>query len=259
MGGWVEVFNLPERMRRVQCCRRGVSGIAQQVITASMMRALDVFVTGGTGYMGSRLIPALAQRGHRVTAFIRPGSEHKLPMGTPAVVGDVLSRTSIGDAMPANAIVVHLVGTPRPSPRKAAHFETFDFVAARECIAAARDAGARRIVYVSVAQPAPVMRAYVDVRRRVELLLRQSGVAHTVLRPWYVLGPGHRWPYMLVPMYWALGAFPPTRQGARRLGLVTLPQMVTALVRAVETAGDSPIVFDVPEIRRSSRHVKTTA
>ncbi|HTJ21388.1 MAG TPA: NAD(P)H-binding protein [Gemmatimonadaceae bacterium] len=224
-----------------------------------MTRALDVFVTGGTGYMGRRLIPALAERGHRVTAFVRPGSEHKLPPGTPVEIGDVLSRTSIADAMPANAIVVHLVGTPRPSPRKAAQFEALDFVAARECIAAARDAGARRIVYVSVAQPAPVMRAYVDVRRRVELLLRHAGVAHTVLRPWYVLGPGHRWPYVLVPMYWALAAFPPTRSGARRLGLVTLPQMIAALVRAVETAGDSPIVFDVPEIRRSSRREKTTA
>lgn len=214
-------------------------------------RALDVFITGGTGYMGSRLIPALAARGHRVTAFVRPGSEHKLPRDSSAVTGDVLSRMSIADAMPANAIVVHLVGTPRPSARKAALFEALDFVAARECIAAARDAGARRIVYVSVAQPAPVMRAYVNVRRRVEVLLRQSGVAHTVLRPWYVLGPGHRWPYALVPMYWLLGVFPPTRAAARRLGLVTLPQMISALVRAVETSGDSPIVFDVPEIRKA--------
>ena len=222
-------------------------------------RGLDVFVTGGTGYMGSRLVPPLIARGHRVTALVRPGSEHKVPRGAATVVGDVLSRSSIAEVMPANAIVVHLVGTPRPSPRKAAEFEALDFVAARECIAAARDAGARRIVYVSVAQPAPVMRAYVEVRRRVEVLLRQSGVAHTVLRPWYVLGPGHRWPYALVPMYWLLGAIPPTRAGARRLGLVTLPQMIAALVHAVETSGDSPIVLDVPAIRRASLPQKTTA
>ena len=34
-----------------------------------------VFVTGGTGYIGSRLIPILAQRGHEVMALVRPGSE----------------------------------------------------------------------------------------------------------------------------------------------------------------------------------------
>jgi uncharacterized protein YbjT (DUF2867 family) len=218
-----------------------------------------VFVTGGTGYLGSRLIPPLLARGHRVTALVRRGSEPKVPRGAHVVTGDVLSRSSITDALPPNAVVVHLVGTPRPSPRKAAEFEALDFVAARECIAAARDAGARRIVYVSVAHPAPVMRAYVDVRRRVEVLLRQSGVAHTVLRPWYVLGPGHRWPYALVPMYWLLGAFPSTRAGARRLGLVTLPQMIAALVYAVETFGDSPIVLDVPAIRRAAPTQKTTA
>lgn len=220
---------------------------------------LDVFVTGGTGYMGSRLIPLLLERGHRVTALVRPGSEHKLPRGVASALGDVLSRSSIAEAMPANATVVHLVGTPRPSPRKAAQFEALDFVAARECIAAARDMLARRVVYVSVAQPAPVMRAYVDVRRRVEVLLRQSGMAHTVLRPWYVLGPSHRWPYALVPMYWLLGAIPATRDGARRLGLVTLPQMIAALVSAVETSGDSPIVLDVPAIRRAALPEKTTA
>jgi uncharacterized protein YbjT (DUF2867 family) len=225
----------------------------------SQVHPLDVFVTGGTGYMGSRLVSPLLARGHRVTLLVRPGSERKVPDGCVAVIGDVLSRSSIADAMPANAIVVHLVGTPRPSPRKAAQFEALDFVAARECIAAARDAGARRFVYVSVAQPAPVMRAYVDVRRRVEVLLRQSGVAYTVLRPWYVLGPGHRWPYALMPMYWLLGALPSTRDGARRLGLVTLPQMIAALVHAVETSGDSPIVLDVPAIRRALSTEKTTA
>ncbi|MGZ5002324.1 MAG: NAD-dependent epimerase/dehydratase family protein, partial [Chthoniobacterales bacterium] len=40
---------------------------------------MNVFVTGGTGYMGRRLIPLLVQRGHKVTALVRPGSEGRLP------------------------------------------------------------------------------------------------------------------------------------------------------------------------------------
>jgi uncharacterized protein YbjT (DUF2867 family) len=213
------------------------------------MESLDVFVTGGTGYMGSRLVPALRARGHRVYTIVRPGSEAKAPNGAISVVGNVLSRDSIASAMPRGAVVVHLVGTPHPSPAKAAQFEALDFPAARECIAAAEATGARRFVYVSVAHPAPVMQAYIDVRVRVEQLLRESPMPCTVLRPWYVLGPGHRWPYLLIPIYWLLRALPSTRDGARRLGLVTIRQMIRALVAAVETPDDRSEVLDVDEIR----------
>jgi NAD dependent epimerase/dehydratase family enzyme len=44
-----------------------------------------IFITGGTGHMGSRLIPLLAERGHAVVAMVREGSEHKLSAAcTPA-------------------------------------------------------------------------------------------------------------------------------------------------------------------------------
>ena len=45
---------------------------------------------------------------------------------------------------------------------------------------------------------------------------------------------GHRWPYLLIPLYAVLKQLPATRDSALRLGLVTLPQMVAALARAVE-------------------------
>lgn len=214
------------------------------------MRA-NVFVTGGTGYMGRRLIPMLIARGHRVRALVRPGSELKVPMGATPIIGDVFDRSTFEWAIDGDSVVVHLVGTPRPSPSKAAQFETIDFASARECHAAAEYASARHFVYVSVAHPAPVMRAYVDVRQRVETLLGTSTVSHTILRPWYVLGPGHQWPRLLSPLYWIGERVPSLREGARRLGLVTLDQMVAALTYAVETASHHSRVLDVADIRRA--------
>ena len=64
-----------------------------------------------------------------------------------------------------------------------------------------------------------------------------------------MLGPGHRWPYLLVPIYKLAERLPPTREGALRLGLVTLEQMVTALLAAVESPARGIKVVSVPEIR----------
>src|SRR5262245_59256160 len=220
----------------------------------------SVFVTGGTGYMGRRLIPRLVTRGFDVRALVRPSSERKAPEGCSLVRGDVLDRSTFAAAVPRRSVVVHLVGTPHPSPAKAAEFESVDWVSAQECMIAAKTAGARHFVYVSVAQPAPVMQAYVNVRTRIERLLRATGMPSTILRPWYVLGPGHRWPYVLVPFYWMASAFPTKRQMARRLGLVTLDEMLGALTWAIETAGGSSRLLEVPDIRRHGRcHQKQTA
>jgi hypothetical protein len=71
----------------------------------------------------------------------------------------------------------------------------------------------------------------------------------TILRPWYVLGPGHRWPYALVPFYKLAELFPSTRDGALRLGLVTLDQMVAALATTVEKQAAGVKILEVPAIR----------
>jgi uncharacterized protein YbjT (DUF2867 family) len=72
-----------------------------------------------------------------------------------------------------------------------------------------------------------------------------------VLRPWYVLGPGHRWAYALIPFYAIAERIPVTRATARRLGLVTVPRMLSALVLAVENPAVGTRIVEVPEIRRA--------
>lgn len=213
------------------------------------MPRANVFVTGGTGYIGRRLIPRLVTSGHTVHALIRSGAEQKVPQGCTPIVGNVLDRSTFASSLERDSIVVHLVGTPKPSPAKAAQFEAVDFVSARECIAAARAAKVRHFIYVSVAQPAPIMHAYVNVRARGEALLRESGLSHTILRPWYVLGPGNRWAYALYPLYWAAALVPSMREGAARCGMVTLDQVLRALEWSVSTAGQGSRLLEVPEIR----------
>ena len=95
------------------------------------------------------------------------------------------------------------------------------------------------------------MHAYVAARAAGEAALKDAGLTATVLRPWYVLGPGHWWPLVLTPLYQLAEWVPATRASAQRLGLVTLAQMVRTLAAAIEhppPAGTMRIV-DVPKIR----------
>ena len=211
-----------------------------------------VFITGGTGYVGRALVEKLLGRGHEVRALVRRGSEAKLTAGAEAVVGDPLDESSFAASVAPSDTFVQLVGVAHPSPAKAREFREIDLVSGRASVSAARTAGVRHFVYVSVAQPAPVMRDYQAVRAEVEGLLRESGVPATVLRPWYVLGPGHRWPYVLVPFYRLMERLPSKRETALRLGLVTREQMVASLVRAVEEPPANFRVITVPEIKMMS-------
>jgi len=208
-----------------------------------------IFVTGSTGYTGRRLISRLLSQGHRVRALVRPGSEGKLPVGCQMVVGNALDAASFESEVTPADTFVHLVGVAHPSPSKAQQFRSIDLVSGRAAVQAAVTARVQHFVYVSVAQPAPVMKAYIEVRAECERAIHQSGLNATILRPWYVLGPGHRWPYLLIPAYALLGFLPQTREGAQRLGLVSLKQMINALADAVENPARGFRIVEVPEIR----------
>jgi nucleoside-diphosphate-sugar epimerase len=208
-----------------------------------------VFVTGATGYLGRSLSEALIDRGHAVHGLARPRSNARLFKDVHPVIGDALSAASYVGSVPPADTVVHLVGTPKPDPSKVAEFRAIDLASLDAALIAAHTAGVKHFVYVSVAQPAPVMRAYVEARKLGEIMIHKSGMNATVLRPWYVIGPGRRWPLMFEPLYRVAAYVPSWQDTAQRLGLVTLEQMTAALVHAVEHPALGVRVVEVPTIR----------
>jgi uncharacterized protein YbjT (DUF2867 family) len=213
--------------------------------------SFDIFLAGGTGYVGASLIPLLLGHGHRIRALVRTGSERKLLSGCEIVSGNALDPATFSCA--GADTYVHLVGTPHPAPWKARQFRSVDLVALQASAEAARAAGVRHFIFVSVAHPAPVMRAYIEVRLECESIIRAQGLTATVLRPWYILGPGHRWPVGLLPFYALAERVPLMRPAALRLGLVTIEQMRNTLLWAVENPPVVSRVLDVEAIRLGYR------
>src|SRR3981189_844104 len=107
-----------------------------------------IFITGGTGYIGSQLIPELLQRGHSIRALVRRGSEGRLPAGCDPVAGDALDASSYAVAVPGCRLFLPPVGAAHPSPAKGKQFREIDLVSAKSAITAATQASIAHFVYL---------------------------------------------------------------------------------------------------------------
>src|SRR3954470_6215279 len=211
----------------------------------------QIFITGGTGYMGRRLIAMLLKRGYVVKALVRNGSQRKLPNGCNYVTGNAFDAGSFVLAIPSGATFIQLLGVPHPSPGKKTQFKTIDLASAKASANAAKAAGVVHFVYVSVAQtPTKVMQDFQQCRAQGEAYIRSTGIPATFIRPWYVIGPGHYWPLLFFPIFKIFEWIPATSKKAKALRLVSLRQMLKTLMYAVEHPPASGVVVrEIEEIR----------
>ena len=175
-----------------------------------------VLISGGTGYMDTAG-PALLAREHEVRVLARAGIDTAVPAGAAAIIGDAFNSDAVIRALPSDGTLVHLVGTPHPSPSKAAEFQRVDLPAALASWPPRRQGRSPQLVYcqrrASGARHGGVHRV---ARGRGKGHCR-AGLTATVLRPWYVLGPASL-ADRAMPMYGLLGLFPATRASAQRSG-----------------------------------------
>ena len=143
-----------------------------------------VLVTGATGFVGRRLVPALLEEGHEVRAMTRRAGSYSGP-GEP-VQGDVDDPASLAGPLEGVEIAFYLVHSLDD-----ADFERKDADAARAFGAAAAGAGVRQVVYLGgLGSDDQQLSAHLRSRREVEGLLGEAGVPVTVLRAAIVVGAG---------------------------------------------------------------------
>ncbi|NYE36486.1 uncharacterized protein YbjT (DUF2867 family) [Nocardioides cavernae] len=143
-----------------------------------------VLVTGATGFIGRRLVPALLDAGHDVRAMTRRPESYDGP-GDP-VGADVMDPDTLGPALRGVDVAIYLVHSLDDPD-----FERKDAEAARNFSAAAAAAGLRQIIYMGgLGDEDKELSAHLRSRREVEGLLGSDGVPVTVLRAAIVVGHG---------------------------------------------------------------------
>ncbi|WP_255198278.1 NAD(P)H-binding protein [Halorarius litoreus] len=195
---------------------------------------MHVLVTGATGFVGERLVPALVERGHDVRALVRDPSRYDAPSGVEVATGDLLDPGSFEaalDGIEAAYYLVHSMGA-------GADYAERDRRAAHNFAAAATEAGVERVVYLGgLGDDRDDLSEHLKSRREVETVLAEGDYALTTLRAAIIIGEGS-------------ASFGVVSQLAKRLPVMVTPRWVRT--RCQPIAIDDVIaylagVLDAPE------------
>jgi len=145
-----------------------------------------ILITGGTGFVGSEIRKALADRELRL--LVRDPLSVRDAGAAEVVRGDVLDPASLEPAMAGVDAVIHLVAIIEETGKL-----TFDRVirqGSENVVSTARNAGVRRFVQMSAlgAQPNPTY-PYLNAKWAAEQAVRESGLDWTIVRPSVIFGP----------------------------------------------------------------------
>ncbi|HSH82696.1 MAG TPA: SDR family oxidoreductase [Herpetosiphonaceae bacterium] len=199
-----------------------------------------VLVTGVTGYVGGRLVPALLEAGYRVRVLVR---DPRRVEGRPwvarveVVEGDVLQPETLGPALAGVSVAYYLVH----SMRAGSDFQRRDLDAAGNFSRAARDAGLERIIYLGgLGDPDTDLSDHLRSRQQTGEALRTYGVPVTEFLAAIIVGTGslsfemirdltERLPVMICPRW----VFTPVQP----IGIRTVLEYLVAALETPESSG----------------------
>lgn len=149
---------------------------------------MSVFaITGGTGFVGSRLIDLALEAGHQVRALTR--RDQAARDGVTWVRGDLDAIDALTALCTGADAVIHVAGVVNAPDREG--FAHGNITGTANMLAAAKQAGVRRFVHVSsLAGREPQLSAYGWSKREADALVKASALDWTIIRPPAIYGPG---------------------------------------------------------------------
>jgi uncharacterized protein YbjT (DUF2867 family) len=151
-----------------------------------------LLVTGGTGFVGPKVVHALREREMPVRCLVRKPSataaQSLAAWGCELIQGDVIDSASLTRAVAGCDVVVHLVAIRQGSQEK---FNRVMEQATRDLVAASKDAGVRRFVLMSAlgtSEETKDLVPYYHAKWDMEQTVKGSGLEHVIFRPTFIFG-----------------------------------------------------------------------
>ena len=166
-----------------------------------------LFVAGATGAVGRTVVRLGDAHSAHLLPHLRPKKVRQGLVPPPAAVFDLGTRELLVKTLRECTTVLQLIGTMRSRFDTGDTYETSDIGTTRQLVEAAKEAGTidHLVLLSSVGAGRPVG-AYLKAKAEAERLVRESGIAFTVLRPSAFMGEGHSAPVMMQTVTKLLGA-----------------------------------------------------
>ena len=151
---------------------------------------MRVALIGGTGFVGGYLTDALLAAGHEPVLLVREGSESRIRQRdrVVAMTGNIETPEALRRALEGCDAVIYNVGILREFPREGVTFESTQYDGLVRTVAAAKEAGVKRLLLMSANGVKRPGTAYQETKRRAEEHAMQSDLDVTVLRPSVIFG-----------------------------------------------------------------------
>jgi NADH dehydrogenase len=208
---------------------------------------MRVLVTGGSGFVGGRVVHGLRARKYDVRALVRdPGKARTLETwGCELAVGDVTDPESLRPAAEGCNCVVHLVAIRQGNRER---FQRVMVDGTRNVLAAAKDGGAQRFVLMSALGTSEATRdlvPYYGAKWQMELDVRASGLTHVIFRPSFVFAAKGG----ILPTFVRLARVAPVTpiigSGKQRIQPIWIEDVAAYFGAAVELEGAADRTFEL--------------
>ncbi len=240
---------------------------------------MKILITGGTGFLGERLVRALLKKGHKACVFSNERNSEIEKMGTVLIIGDIFDKKKIRKALSGVDVVYHLAAILDESNPL---MYKVNVDGTRNVISACRNSGVKRIILPSSIgvlgytekpavedMPYNPSTEYEKSKAEAERLVIGSGVAYTIARITIICGPNSFWRQIFRA---ARKGYPIIGSGDNHWHLVYVDDAVNALVlmlkpkaknRIYHIADDDPHTYrevyetiaEVSGCRKPEKHV----